>query len=206
MITAEEFISTAEDLDTILEIGSWVLKTACAQIKAWETTPVSRQLLLAVNVSAHQFRQHDFVNEVREIINDSGADPTRLMLELTESITHDIDDTRSKMMLLRDAGLTFSLDDFGTGYSSLSVLTKLPLRQLKIALPFVANMLTSPADAAIVSTVISMAQTLALEVIAEGVETKEQRDFLAMKGCTSFQGFLFGRALNISEFEKVLMR
>ena len=206
LITAEEFISTAEDLDTILEIGSWVLKTACAQIKAWETTPVSRQLLLAVNVSAHQFRQHDFVNEVREIINDSGADPTRLMLELTESITHDIDDTRSKMMLLRDAGLTFSLDDFGTGYSSLSVLTKLPLRQLKIALPFVANMLTSPADAAIVSTVISMAQTLALEVIAEGVETKEQRDFLAMKGCTSFQGFLFGRALNISEFEKVLMR
>ena len=206
LITAEAFISTAEELDTILAIGSLVLKTACAQVKAWETSPLSRQLLIAVNVSAHQFRQTDFVDQVLQTIHDSGANPARLMLELTESITHDITNTRTKMMQLRDAGLTFSLDDFGTGYSSLSVLNKLPLRQLKIALPFVASMLTSPADAAIVATVINMAETLGLEVIAEGVETEAQRDFLVLKGCSLFQGYLFGRALPIAEFERLLAR
>ena len=204
LITAVEFIVIAEELDTILAIGSWVLKTACAQLKAWESEPPTRHLSLSVNVSSRQFRQPDFVDEVLQVIQDSGANPARLMLELTESMTHDIGDTRSKMIRLREIGVSFSLDDFGTGYSSLSVLTSLPLKQLKIPQPFVAVMLTGSAEATLVSTIISMAQTLGLQVIAEGVETQAQRDFLVLKGCPLFQGYLFGRALSIEEFEQWL--
>lgn len=204
LVMPGEFIPLAEELGTILPIGSWVLEKACAQIKAWEAEPSARHLRLAVNVSALQFRQPNFVSHLLKVIRDSGANLDRLMIELTESMTQDIFDIRAKIEMLRKAGVIFSLDDFGTGYSSLLVLTKLPLQQLKIAQTFVTDVLTDPSDAMIVRTAISMSQNLGLEVVAEGVETNAQRDFLVSKGCSIFQGYLFSEPVPLHEFEALL--
>jgi len=201
LIPPVQFIPLAEETGLILQIGHWVLESACRQLKVWESDPLTRELQLAVNVSGRQFRQPDFVTQVSEIIGHLGIDPARLKLELTESIVlEDVGDTIAKMQALRQIGVSFSMDDFGTGYSSLSYLTQLPLNQLKIDQSFVHHIGTKASDATIIQTIIGMAENLGMEVIAEGVETKEQRDFLAANGCRLYQGYLFGKPVPLDEF------
>ena len=205
IISPLKFIPLAEETGFILPMGAWVLETACRQIKVWETYQHARDLQLAVNVSGRQFRQPGFVDQVSEIIHRAGINPSRLKLELTESIMlDDIDGTIAKMQALRQLGVSFSMDDFGTGYSSLAYLTQLPLNQLKIDQSFVRNIGTKASDAAIIQTIIGMAGNLGMEVIAEGVETLAQRDFLERMGCTLYQGYLFSRPVPLDEFEKLL--
>jgi diguanylate cyclase (GGDEF)-like protein/PAS domain S-box-containing protein len=207
LVSPLQFIPLAEDTGLILPIGLWVLETACAQIKAWEANPLTCELQLAVNVSARQFHQLDFVEQVREILKKTGANPTRLKIELTESVVlNNINDAVVKMRDLKKVGLSFSMDDFGTGYSSLSYLTQLPLDQLKIDLSFVHNIGIKPTDAVIVQTIISMGNSLGMEVIAEGVETEAQRDFLERNGCHAYQGYLFSKPVSIGEFEGLIRR
>jgi diguanylate cyclase (GGDEF)-like protein len=205
MISPLQFIPLAEETDLILPIGQWVLETACRQLKAWESSPLTRDLQLAVNVSGRQFRQANFVDLVTRTLGKTGINPQRLKLELTESIVLDnVADTIAKMQTLRLLGVSFSMDDFGTGYSSLAYLTQLPLNQLKIDQSFVRNIGTKASDAAIIQTIIGMASNLGMEVIAEGVETQEQRDFLERAGCKLYQGFLFGKPIPLDGFEQLL--
>jgi EAL domain-containing protein (putative c-di-GMP-specific phosphodiesterase class I) len=206
LVLPDDFIHLAEETGLILPIGLWVLETACAQIKAWAANSLACELQLAVNVSARQFHQPDFVEQVREALKKTGADPTRLKLELTESVVlGNIDDTVAKMHELKGIGVRFSMDDFGTGYSSLSYLTQLPLDQLKIDRSFVGNIGTKLTDAVIVQTIIGMGHSLGMEVIAEGVETDAQRAFLEHAGCIAYQGFLFSKPVSLEEFENVLL-
>ena len=201
LVMPNEFIPLAEQTGLILPIGRWVLETACAQIKAWETDPLTSKLQIAVNVSALQFHQPDFVRLALEILEKTGADPTRLKLELTESVVlNNISDAANKMHDLKKVGVRFSMDDFGTGYSSLAYLTQLPLDQLKIDRSFVNNIGTKTTDAIIVQTIIGMANTLGIDVIAEGVETEEQHAFLRHAGCMAYQGYLFGKPVSLGEF------
>jgi diguanylate cyclase (GGDEF)-like protein/PAS domain S-box-containing protein len=201
MIPPMQFIPLAEETGLILQIGRWVLESACRQLKSWETDAQTSELQLAVNVSGRQFRQPDFVAQVSEIIGQSGINPARLKLELTESIVlEDVEDTIAKMQALRQIGVSFSMDDFGTGYSSLSYLTQLPLNQLKIDQSFVHHIGTKASDATIIQTIIGMANNLGMEVIAEGVETQQQRDFLEENGCRLYQGYLFGKPMPLDEF------
>lgn len=204
LVSPMDFIPVAEETGLIVAIGQWVLESACAQLGAWSTHALTRELQLAVNVSAGQFNQDNFVAQVEQAVRQSGIRPDRLKLELTESMVFNIEDTVQKMHALKALGVSFSMDDFGTGYSSLSSLTRLPLSQLKIDQSFVANMGTRPADAAIVQTIIAMAHTLGLEVIAEGVETEAQRQFLAEHGCLLYQGYLLGRPMPLADFEASL--
>ena len=205
MVGPAKFIPVAEDSGLILALGHWVLLTACLQLKEWQSNPLSRELSLAVNVSARQFRQPGFVYQVSEIIKQTMIDPSRLKLELTEStVLENVADTISKMQSLKLIGVRFSMDDFGTGYSSLAYLTQLPLDQLKIDQSFVRNIDTKSADAMIVQTIIGMANNLSIEVIAEGVETTAQRDFLWEAGCRLYQGYLFGRPVPVEEFNALL--
>ncbi|MDP1707729.1 MAG: EAL domain-containing protein [Gammaproteobacteria bacterium] len=202
LVAPMEFIPLAEDTGLIVPIGRWVLQTACAQLKMWQADPLTCHLQLAVNVSARQFRQPDFVDQVLEALKETGVDPLKLGLELTESLVlHDIADSIDKMQALRIAGVGFSLDDFGTGQSSLSYLKRLPLDQIKIDRSFVFDIATDPSDAVIVQTIIGMANNLGLEVIAEGVETEQQRDFLGRNGCHLYQGYLFSRPVPIESFK-----
>jgi len=199
-----EFIALAEDTGLILPIGHWVLETACAQIKAWDETPQAN-LQLSINVSARQFHQMNFVDQVREVLAKTGAEPSRLKLELTESVVLDsISDTIAKMHDLKQLGVRFSMDDFGTGYSSLSYLTQLPLDQLKIDRSFVHNIGSKQTDAVIVQTIIGMGTSLGMEVIAEGVETEAQHAFLLRAGCLAYQGYYFGKPLPLEDFEHVV--
>lgn len=203
----DQFIPLAEETGLIVPIGLWVLETACARLKAWQHGALTCDLTLAVNVSAKQFRQADFVDQVRRVLLESGAKPSHLKLELTESIVlEDVDDTISKMQALKLLGVEFSMDDFGTGHSSLSYLKRLPLDQIKIDQSFVRDITTDPNDAVIVNTIIAMTQSLGLSVIAEGVETEEQREFLENHGCHAFQGYLFSRPVPLGQFEKDLKR
>lgn len=202
LVVPDIFIPLAEETDLILSIGRWVLETACAQIKAWSGEDATRHLRVAINVSSREFRQPDFVAGVKQVLADTGADPTRLKIELTESLVIDnVAETIARMEALKAVGVGFSLDDFGTGYSSLSYLKRLPLEQLKIDRSFVDDLATDPNDAAIVQTIITMGHTLGLNVIAEGVETAEQLDRLNQYGCTTYQGFLFSRPVPLAEFE-----
>jgi diguanylate cyclase (GGDEF)-like protein/PAS domain S-box-containing protein len=207
LVSPAEFIPLAEDTGLIVPIGRWVLETACAQLSAWSARADRRALNIAVNVSARQFYSQDFVEQVTQVLDASGAAPQRLKLELTESllVTH-IEDVISKMQTLKAAGVCFSLDDFGTGYSSLSYLKKLPLDQLKIDQSFVRDILVDPNDAAIAKMVVALAESLGLAVIAEGVETDAQRSFLAELGCHAYQGYLFSRPLPLDEFEQLAAR
>ncbi|MFC7462919.1 EAL domain-containing protein [Hydrogenophaga defluvii] len=194
MVSPAVFIPLAEQSGLIQPLGQWVLTTACRQLAAWHTDPERSLWTMAVNVSARQFRDADFVQKVMFAIQSTGANPHLLRLELTESMLHsDIEETIEKMSTLRLIGVRFSLDDFGTGYSSLSYLKRLPLDQLKIDQSFVRDVLTEPNDAAIACTILSLAKSLGLGVVAEGVETLAQRDFLLEQGCTAFQGYLFSR-------------
>jgi diguanylate cyclase (GGDEF)-like protein/PAS domain S-box-containing protein len=202
IVSPSEFIPLAEETGLILPLGNWVLKTACAQLASWAARLEMAHLTLAVNVSAHQFRLPDFVDQVLAVLEDTGANPQRLKLELTESLLVDnVDDVIRKMLALKAKGVGFALDDFGTGYSSLSYLKRLPLDQLKIDQSFVHDVLIDPNGAAIAKTVVALANSLGLNVIAEGVETEAQRDFLASSGCHAYQGYLFGRPVPIGDFE-----
>jgi diguanylate cyclase (GGDEF)-like protein/PAS domain S-box-containing protein len=194
MVPPGEFIPLAEDSGLILPLGHWVLRTACGQLAAWASRPEMAHLVVAVNVSARQFKLPNFVEEVMAILDSTGARPPQLKLELTESmLLSDVEDIITKMTELKANGVGFSLDDFGTGYSSLTYLKRLPLDQLKIDQSFVRDVLTDPNDAAIAKAIITLGQSLGLAVIAEGVETEGQRDFLARHGCNAYQGYLFGR-------------
>lgn len=202
-----EFIPLAEETGQIVPIGQWVLETACAQLKVWENDINTRHLQLAVNVSARQFREENFVDLVCEVLRKSKVNPDRLELELSESVVLDnIDDTIVKMHALKKQGIHFSMDDFGTGYSSLSYLTKLPFDKLKIDQSFIRNIGVTEVDAVVVHTIIGMAHNLGMEVIAEGVETVAQCDFLQENGCPTYQGYLFGKPVPIKEFEALLMQ
>jgi len=205
LVPTTQFIQMAEETGMILAIGRWVLEGACMQLKKWDSDPLTCELQLAVNVSAHQFRQPTFVDQVRAALANSGADPLRLKLELTESLMlENVNDTIDKMNALKALGIGFALDDFGTGYSSLQYLKRLPLDQIKIDRSFVRDIASNPNDAAIVQTIIAMSQALGLNVIAEGVETEAQHEFLNLQGCHAFQGFLFGRPMPLNEFEQRL--
>jgi diguanylate cyclase (GGDEF)-like protein/PAS domain S-box-containing protein len=201
MVLPANFIPLAEETGLILPLGQWVLETACNQLVAWSRVPQTSHLTVAVNVSAYQFRQPDFVEQVLQVIERTGADPKKLKLELTESLlVVDVERTVEKMKSLKAKGISFALDDFGTGYSSLSYLKRLPLDQLKIDKSFVRDVLTDPSDAAIARTVLVLGHTLGLEVIAEGVETTSQRDFLAHNGCRAYQGYLFSHPVPAEQF------
>ncbi len=205
MVLPAQFIAVAEESSLILDIGNWVLETACRQLALWNSHPQTRDLTLAVNVSARQFHMHDFVGKVAAAIDAYKVDPSRLKLELTEGVVlNDIADVVTKMQALKALGITLSLDDFGTGYSSLSYLKQLPLDQLKIDRSFVRDIATDTNDAVMVKTIIDMAQNFHLNVIAEGVEDEVQLGFLKQSGCMAYQGYLFSKPVPIEEFEKLL--
>jgi diguanylate cyclase (GGDEF)-like protein/PAS domain S-box-containing protein len=205
IVLPAQFVPLAEESGLILPIGLWVLDAACGQIKAWEKDVITRDLTLAVNVSAKQFRQVDFVTQVQSAIQRHSIRAALLKLELTESLLQeDIDVTIATMNALNEIGVQFSLDDFGTGYSSLQYLKRLPLHQIKIDQSFVRDIERDGSDIAVVRATIAMARSLELDVIAEGVETEEQRQVLLRNGCSSYQGYLFGRPVPIEEFEALL--
>lgn len=196
----------AEESALILNIGDWVLDEACRQIAVWSAHEKTRNLVLAVNISAQQFKQAHFVEQVIAAIHKHGIDPSRLKLELTESVAlDDITDVIAKKNDLRQkVGVTLSLDDFGTGFSSLSYLKRLPLDQIKIDQSFVRDITTDKSDAVMVKTIIDMAQNFSLNVIAEGVETEAQLAFLKQHECKAYQGYLFSKPLPIEEFDALM--
>jgi len=205
IVPPNEFIPLAEETGLILPLGNWVLKTACAQIATWAKRSNTAPITVAVNISAYQFRQPNFVEQVLTALEISGANPQNLKLELTESIlVNNIEDVIAKMTDLKRHGLRFSVDDFGTGYSSLTYLKRLPLDQLKIDRSFIRDILMDVGSGAIAQSIISLSKAMGFSVIAEGVETEEQRQFLARLGCHSFQGFLFSRPLPMEEFQMLL--
>ncbi len=205
LISPAKFIPLAEESGLILPLGHWVLTTACRQLASWSAQPGREHLSMAVNISPRQFWLPTFVEEVLTLINYFKINPAKLKLEITESMTLDnVDDIIAKMTALKSKGINFSMDDFGTGYSSLQYLKKLPLSQLKIDQSFVRDIANDSGDQAIVRTVIAMAQSLDLNVIAEGVETKEQRAILLSYGCSNYQGYLFGKPVPIEQLEIVL--
>jgi len=202
LVPPTEFIALAEESGLIVELGRWALETACAQLAAWASSPQLRNCTIAVNVSMRQFCDPQFVCIVTDVLRASGADPSKLKLELTESsVMENPDDTIVKMFVLRECGVGFSLDDFGTGYSSLSHLKQLPLDQVKIDRTFVSDVLTDSRDASIARAIVALGRSLDLAIVAEGVETEGQRQFLEREGCDAFQGYLFSPALAAREFE-----
>ena len=204
LLAPEEFIALAEETGLILPLGDWVLESTCKQIAAWKHRRETAHIAPAVNISARQFRQPAFVDQVLAVLYRTGANPRNLKLELTESILlENVDDVIEKMSALKSHGLTFSLDDFGTGYSSLSYLKRLPLDQLKIDRAFVRDILVDVTSGAIAQTIVSLSRAMGLSVIAEGVEIDEQRQFLAILGCHSFQGYLFSPPLPLEDFERL---
>ena len=205
MVSPFEFIPLAEESGLIIPIGFWVLESACQQLKVWQKLPNRKHWQVSVNVSALQFQQEDFVETVQKIVSSNNINPQCLKLELTESmVLENVDIIIEKMRLLNQLGIDFSMDDFGTGYSSLSCLKRLPLNQLKIDQSFVRDITTDPDDAAIVKTIINLSKSLNYDVIAEGVETNEQRQFLFNNGCSQYQGYLFSRPVPINEFEELV--
>ena len=205
LINPNEFIPLAEQTGLILPLGRHILQTACEQLVRWSRQQETAHLSVAVNVSARQFRHSGFAAEVLQTLRETGANPRRLKLELTESLLlGDIEDTIERMVQLKREGVGFALDDFGTGYSSLGYLKRLPLDQVKIDRGFVRDVLSDPNDAAIVRTILALAQSLDLDVVAEGVETAGQLGFLRLHGCEQFQGYLFGRPGPIAEVEAQL--
>lgn len=202
IVPPAEFIPVAEETGLILPLGDWILKTACDQLAQWAQIPEMEKMTMAVNVSARQFSQNNFVERVLSILGQSGANPKRLKLELTESLlVQNVEEVIEKMVALKRVGVCFSLDDFGTGYSSLSYLKRLPLDQLKIDQSFVRDIMNDHNDAIICKSTIALAESMGLSVIAEGVESMEQRDALSDIGCGAYQGYWFSRPLPLAEFE-----
>jgi diguanylate cyclase (GGDEF)-like protein/PAS domain S-box-containing protein len=207
LVQPDQFIPTAEETSLIIPIGHWVLEAACAQLALWAQRTDRAHLSIAVNVSVRQFRHPGFIDEVMSCVRRAGVPPGKLKLELTESLLADnIDAAIAKMRNLKDMGVRLSVDDFGIGYSSLSYLKRLPIDELKIDRGFVRDILTDGNDAAIAGTIIGLCRNLGLEVIAEGVETEEQRQFLARQGCHRYQGYLFCRPLPIEQLEAFIAR
>jgi diguanylate cyclase (GGDEF)-like protein/PAS domain S-box-containing protein len=205
MVFPADFIPMVEEIGLICPMGEWVLETACQQLRAWEDNAVTKDLVLSVNVSAKQFHEDCFVTQVKSIVQRYAINPALLKLELTESmLIENIECTIATMIELKDIGVEISLDDFGTGYSSLQYLKRLPLNQLKIDKSFVRDVETDSNDRAIVRTIIAMAKGLKLSVIAEGVESEAQRQFLMENGCYHYQGYLFGKPMPIDQFENAL--
>ena len=205
MVSPLDFIPLAEETGDIIPIGLWVLETACQQLNRWSSHPDRSHLSIAVNVSARQLQHPDFVDQVVSVLARTGANPAKLKLELTESLlAENVDALIVIMTTLQTHGVCFSLDDFGTGYSSLAYLKQLPLAQLKIDRSFIRDVMNDPDDAVIARTIVALARNLGLNVIAEGVETEAQQQFLASVGCTTYQGYLFGRPLAIEAFEALI--
>jgi diguanylate cyclase (GGDEF)-like protein/PAS domain S-box-containing protein len=202
LVSPASFIPLAEETGLILPVGHWVLETACAQLRTWQSVPGMEHMILAINVSALQFHQPGFCDDVRSAVERCGIDPRKLKLELTEGmLLEKIEHTITAMRRLKEMGVRFALDDFGTGYSSLQYLKRLPLNQLKIDQSFVRDLANDASDQAIVRTIIVMARSLQLDVIAEGVETSAQRELLEQMGCLRYQGYLYGRPVPASELE-----
>lgn len=202
MISPALFIPLAEETGLILPIGEWVLQQACHTLACWASDPARAGLTIAVNLSVVQFSKKDIVRTVLECLRESGANPQNLKLEITESLlANDVQDVKAKMTVLQSHGVTFSIDDFGTGYSSLFYLSQLPIDQLKIDQSFVRNIITSSSDQAIAQAVITLAESLGLNVIAEGVETHEQRLLLKGLGCHVYQGYLFGKPCALEDLD-----
>jgi predicted signal transduction protein with EAL and GGDEF domain len=205
LVLPAEFIPLAETTGQIVSIGSWALQTACAQINEWQKNAATRNFVLAVNISAKQFMHADFASQVQAVVRQYGINPKLLKLELTESMLFEnIELIIGTMSSLKKFGIQFSLDDFGTGYSSLQYLKLLPLDQLKIDQSFVRNIAIDGSDQTIVRTIISMANNLGLDIIAEGVETEEQQQILFGKGCNHYQGYLYGKPVPIKQFDGLL--
>lgn len=205
LVPPNEFIPLAEESGLILPLGFWVLETACVQLRRWADDQSCCDLKIAVNVSARQFRQADFVAQIQVVLETSGANPDRLELELTESLVlEDVEGTIEKMLAIKQLGVGFSMDDFGTGYSSLSYLARLPLNQLKIDQSFVRGLPGTRNDETIARTIVALGRGLSMNVIAEGVETESQRSFLEAHGCHAYQGYLFSRPLPIDALMRFL--
>jgi diguanylate cyclase (GGDEF)-like protein len=205
LVSPSEFIPLAEESGLIVPLGDWVLEQACRQLVAWQQQAATAHLTLAVNVSARQFKESDFVERIQRVLAASGAEPQRLKLELTESsLIEDVEAGIDKMQRLKALGISFAMDDFGTGYSSLQYLKRLPLDQVKIDQGFVRDLLQSSDDMAIVRTIIAMGIALQLEVVAEGVESAQQLDWLIAEGCHVFQGYLFCMPMPATQLEKLL--
>jgi len=201
-----DFIPLAEETGMIVAVGTWVLRKGCETLAEWAKNPATAHLKLAINVSSRQLAQANFVEQTKEIIIATGANPNFLKLEITESmVVNNVEDAITKMYALKKLGISFSMDDFGTGYSSLSYLQKLPLDQLKIDQSFVQDLAFDGSDSAIVKTIINLGENLSLNIIAEGVETVTQCDFLSDFGCLVFQGYLFGRPLPLDEFKQTVL-
>ncbi|KKO45352.1 diguanylate cyclase [Arsukibacterium ikkense] len=206
LVGPDNFIGFAEESGLIVAIGNWVLLSACKQLRRWQQQGLTADLSVAVNISASQFRQPDFVNTVQQILQQTGANPAKLKLELTESLLiTDINDVVDKIQQLAATGIGFALDDFGTGYSSLAYLKRLPLTQLKIDRSFVRDILTDSNDEAIARMIVALGNTLGLEVLAEGIETPSQFVALQQLGCYQYQGYLFGKPLPVAEFNAALL-
>ena len=206
VVTPDQFIPLAEETGQILTIGLWVLRAAVAQMKAWRDNGLADNLLcVSVNVSPRQFHEIGFVQQVISVLEETGVPPNCLKLEITESmLMADVRDAIDKMTTLKTVGVRFAIDDFGTGFSSMAYLKRLPLDQLKIDKSFVQDIATDPNDTAIAETIILMARSLELDVVAEGVETQTEYDFLASKGCSTYQGYLFSRPVPVNEFNNLL--
>jgi predicted signal transduction protein with EAL and GGDEF domain len=205
MVSPGQFIPIAEESSLILDIGHWVLDTACRQLACWQKNEKMRHLSLAVNISARQFRREDLVEIVAAMLVEHGIKPSMLKLELTESVVlGDVADVVAKMHALKALGIQLSLDDFGTGYSSLSYLKKLPLDQIKIDQSFVRDIVNDPNDAVMVKTIIDMATNFRLNVIAEGVETEAQFALLKQHNCMAYQGYLFSKPVPLADFEALM--
>jgi EAL domain-containing protein (putative c-di-GMP-specific phosphodiesterase class I) len=204
LVPPDEFIPLAEEIGLIIPLGAWVLQTACLQNKRWQEAGLPA-LRVAVNISAAQFKQKNLVEFVARVLQDTGLDPQYLELEVTESvIMQNAEEATLLLERLHAQGIHISIDDFGTGYSSLSCLKRFPLNKLKIDRSFVRDINTDPDDAAIVNSVIALAHTLRLGVVAEGVETPEQLAFLKALGCDEYQGYHRSRPLPADEFERLL--
>ena len=206
MVMPNDFIAVAEEAGIIAQLGMWVLECACRQLRDWDARSPFTPLTLSINVSAHQFLQADFVEQVRATLDRTGARADRVKFELTESIlVSNVDATIDRMLALKAMGIRFSLDDFGTGFSSLSYLKRLPMSQLKIDRSFVHDLSDDRFDFAITAAIVALARAMDVEVIAEGVETAAQRDVLLSLGCPLFQGYLYSKPLPISDFEKFVI-
>ena len=205
IVLPQAFIALAEETGLIVSLGRVVLAAACEQLVAWADRPERGQLRIAVNVSVREFRQPDFVASVLAIVDASGADARRLTLEITESVfAEHMSEIVEKMTVLRERGIDFALDDFGTGYSSLTYLKRMPLKELKIDGSFVRDVLTDPNDATIARAIIALGHELGIEVVAEGVESQAQFEFLAASGCRTFQGNLFSAPMAADALERFL--
>jgi EAL domain-containing protein (putative c-di-GMP-specific phosphodiesterase class I) len=203
IVSPQDFVPLAEETGLIFPLGTWVLETACSQIAAWTGRKEGEHLSIAVNISAREFRQPKFVDYVLTALERTGANPHNLKIELSESMFgENVEEVIAKMNKLKSHGVRFSLEDFGTGYSSMSYLKRLPLDQIKIDRTFVSEILQDPISGAVAQAIISFGKAMGLSVIAEGVETEEQRSFLAKLGCHSFQGFLFSHPLPLGEFSE----